>query len=83
MCRCCGEIIVDHLLLDCEYARTLLREVFLMFGIQWVVQEKVASLLSGLRNWLGKYFLDVWNMILAYLCGWFGGNKTTALLRML
>lgn len=82
MCQCCGEIIVDHLLLDCEYAHTLLSEVFLMFGIQWVVQEKVASLLSGLRNWLGKYFLDVWNQ-LAYFCGWFGGKETTALLRML
>lgn len=50
MCRCCGELIVDHLLLDCEYAYTLLSEVFLMFGIQWVVQEKVASLLFGWRN---------------------------------
>lgn len=66
---------MDHLLLDCEYAYTLLSEVFLMFGIQWVVQEKVASLLFGWRNWLEKYFLDVWITILAYLRGWFGGNK--------
>ena len=35
------------------------RKVFCIFGIQWVMPEKVASLLFGWRNWLG----DVWNLV--------------------
>ena len=65
-CQCCGEI-VEHLLLHCEFSHALWSEVFLMFGIQWVMQEKVASFLLRWQKWLGKHSSNVWNLVVACL----------------
>ena len=54
MCQCCGQSM-DHLLLHYEFAHALWSEVFQMFGIQWVMAERVVSLLFGGWNWLGKH----------------------------
>ena len=58
---------MDHLLLHCKFARALWSEVFLMFGVQWVMPYTVASLLFAWRNWLENYSSNVWNMVLACL----------------
>ena len=55
--------IVDYLLFHCKFAHTLWREVFLAFGIQWVMSSMLNcfSLFSSFsfflawRNWLGKH----------------------------
>ena len=62
LCRC-DEETVDHLLLHCKFAHTLWSEVFLMFGVQWVMSCIVVSLLFAWRNWLGNYSSNVWNMV--------------------
>ena len=64
MCWCNGET-VDHLLINCEIAHTLWSEVFMIFGIHWVLPDKVASLLFGWRNWFGKRSSNVWNLVAA------------------
>ena len=72
LCRCNGDI-VDHLLLHCKFAHTLWTVewnfyfLFFMFGIQWVMLKEVASLLFTWRNWLGKQFSNIWNMVPACL----------------
>ena len=43
MCHC-GEEMIDHLLIHCEIAYTLWSELFMIFGIHWVLPDKVASL---------------------------------------
>ena len=55
------------LLLHCNFAHALWSEVFLMFGIQWVMPRTVASCLFAWRNFLGKHYSDVWNMVPACL----------------
>ena len=63
-CLCqCDEEIVDHLLLHCKFAYALWSEVFLMFGVQWVMPSTIVSLLFASRNWLGNYTSNVWNMV--------------------
>ena len=42
MCRCSREM-VDHLLIHYEIAHALWSEVFTIFGIQWVLLDKLAS----------------------------------------
>ena len=67
-CMCqCDEEIVDHLLLHCKFAYVLWSEVFLIFGIQWVMSKAIASLLFGWWNWLRKHSSNIWNMVLACL----------------
>ena len=67
-CLCwCDEEIVDHLLLHCKFAHVLWSEVFLMFGVKWVMPSTVVPLLFAWRNWLGNYSSNVWNMIPACL----------------
>ena len=68
LCRC-KEEIVDHLLLHCKFAHTLWSEFFLLFGVQWVMPKIVVTLLSAWWNWLGIHYSNVWNMVLACLCG--------------
>ena len=41
---------MGHLLLRCKFARALWSEVFLMFGVQWVMLNTNASLLFAWRN---------------------------------
>ena len=62
LCRC-DEVNVDHLVLHCKYAYAFWCEVFLMFGIQWMMPKTIAALLFGWRNWLGKHFSKIWNMV--------------------
>ena len=52
MCKKCGES-VDHLLLHCTIACEMWSLVFCLFGIHWVMPQKVLSCLS-----LGKVSLD-------------------------
>ena len=54
---------MDYLLLHCKFAHALWSEVFLMFGVQWVMPYMVVSLLFVWRNWLGNYSSIVWNML--------------------
>ena len=46
LCQRHGESI-DHILLHCDKARTLLVLLFSMFGVQWVLPAKVKETLSG------------------------------------
>ena len=62
LCRC-DEETVDHLLLHCKFAHALWSEVFLMFGVQWVMPSTIVSLLFTGRTWLGNYTSNVWNMV--------------------
>ena len=63
-CMCwCDEETVDHILLHCKFAYALWSEVFLIFGIQWVMLKTVASLLFGWWNWPGKHSSNIWNMV--------------------
>ena len=39
----------------------------MIFGIHWVLPDKVASLLFGWRNWFGKHSSNVWNLVSAYV----------------
>ena len=67
-CMCqCDEETVDHLLLHCKFAYVLWSEVFLIFGIQWVMLKAIASLLFGWWNWLRKHSSNIWNMVPACL----------------
>ena len=54
---------MDHLLLHCKFAHALWSEVFLMFGVKWVMPSIVVPLLFAWRNWLGNYSSNVWNMV--------------------
>ena len=65
LCQCNGETM-NHLLTHCE-AHALWSKLFMIFGIHWVLPDKVASLLLGWRNWFGKRSSNVWNLVLAYV----------------
>ena len=58
MCHCSRETL-DHLLIHCENAYALWSDMLMMFGIQWVLLDKVASLLFGWRDLLGKHSSNV------------------------
>ena len=60
---CCARESMNHLLLHCKYAHALWCEVFLMFGIQWVMPKTVTFLLYGWRNWFGEHLSTIWNMV--------------------
>lgn len=47
------------------FVRALWSEVFLIFGIQWVLPKTVDSLPFAWRNCLGKCYSYVWNMVLS------------------
>ena len=46
-CACYSGETVNHILIHCEIDYDLWCEVFIIFGIQWVLPDKVASLLFG------------------------------------
>lgn len=64
---CCDEETMDHLLLYCKFANALWSEVFLMFGIQWMMSRTVVSLLCAWENYLGIHPSSIWNMVPACL----------------
>ena len=51
MCKNCGESM-DHLLLHCPIACELWSLVFCLFGIHWVMPQKVIELFE---SWQGKF----------------------------
>ena len=65
--RCCmchrNKETVDHLLLHCPVAHSLWVYMYQIFGIQWVMPGSVESLVYCWSYWLGKFNLDIWNMI--------------------
>lgn len=61
LCRYSGEIM-DHLLLHCDVFWQW-SKVFQMFGVHQVMTPTVVSLLSSWRNWFGKYYSGIWNMV--------------------
>ena len=66
LCCCDGES-VDHLLLHCKFSHALWCEVFVVFGIQWVMPRLVKSFFFIWRNWFGKHLSIIWNMAPACL----------------
>ena len=58
-CLSCARESMNHLLLHCKYAHALWCEVFLMFGIQWVMPKTVTFLLYGWRNWFGEHLSTI------------------------
>jgi hypothetical protein len=62
LCRCSGENVA-HLLLHCPMARELWNYVFRRFGVDWVISGSVLEHLAGWRNWFGKHYPDVWNLV--------------------
>jgi exonuclease III len=66
LCKKNGES-VDHLLLHCEVATYLWHSVFTLFGMEWVMPEKVIDLFSCWNQVGGKDLSrDIWRM--APLC---------------
>ena len=72
MCKNCGEL-VDHLLLHCLIACELWSLVFCLFGIHWVMPQKVIELFE---SWQGKFRrhrnIELWRIVLHCLlwCIW-------------
>ena len=46
----CSGKIVDHLFIHCSVAFELWSLIFRMFGVQWVLPEKVLDLLCGWQS---------------------------------
>ena len=44
-------------------AREVWNFIFRSFGFSWVLLERVADLLFGWHNWLGKASSKVWNLV--------------------
>ncbi len=64
MCRCrCNGEMVDHLMLHCPLAVVLWNFFFWVFDVHWVVSGCVMDMLFGWRNWFGKHYLEVWNLV--------------------
>jgi hypothetical protein len=58
---------IDHLLLHCEVAKELWSSLFQLFGVAWVMPQRVRELLVSWRGQLGHYTaLEMWK--LAPLC---------------
>lgn len=62
MCQCNWETVV-HLLMHCSVAFDLWSYVFQMFGIQWVLLEKVLDSLCGWQIRGSNLLSAVWNLI--------------------
>ena len=63
MCKNCGES-VDHLLLYCPIACEVWSVVFCLFGIHWVMPQKVIELF---KSWQGKFGqhrnIELWRIV--------------------
>ena len=64
ICRCSGEI-VDLLLIHCSVVFELWSLIFMVFGVQWVLSEKVLDLLWGW--WSRGPNSNIWNITPLYL----------------
>jgi hypothetical protein len=60
---CCSGENVAHLLLHCPVARELWNYVFRRFGVDWVISGSFLDHMAGWRNWFGKHYSDVWNLV--------------------
>jgi hypothetical protein len=56
ICKKCGDSI-DHLLLHCEVVTKLWSVLFQLFGVAWVMPQRVSKFL---RNWRG----DNWETVM-------------------
>jgi hypothetical protein len=66
MCKKCGESI-DHLLLHCEVAAELWSVLLMLFGVSWVMNQRVNNFFGSWKGQLGNYnALNIWR--LAPLC---------------
>ena len=66
MCRCNKES-VDHLLISCLVAHSLLMYMLRLFGIDWVMPGSIADLFFCWYHWLGKHNSNIWNLVSGYL----------------
>ena len=64
---CCNAESVDHLLLFCPIAHSLLMNMLWLFGIVWVMPGSVVDLLFCWYHWLGKHSSDNWVSVPGYL----------------
>jgi hypothetical protein len=37
--------------------------VFRLFGVEWVISGCVMEVVAGWRNWFGKHYSEVWNLV--------------------
>ena len=52
-----------HLLLHCPMAREVWSYIFRLFGVDWVMSGSVLDHVAGWRNWFGKHYSEVWNLV--------------------
>ena len=52
-----------HLLLHCLVARELWNYVLRRFGVDRVISGSILDQVAGWRNWFGKRYSDVWNLV--------------------
>ena len=63
-CLCRGnDETVAHLLLHCPMAREVWSYIFRLFGVDWVMSGSVLDHVAGWRNWFGKHYSEVWNLV--------------------
>ena len=51
------------MLLHCGEVFRLCSFALTSFGVSWVLPKRVIDLLASWRNWLGKHFSNVWNLV--------------------
>ena len=79
-CLCkCNDETVAHLLLHCPVAREVWSYIFRLFGVDWVISGSVLDHVAGWRNWFGKHYSEVWNLVPACVMWslWRERNKRT------
>ena len=72
MCKNCGES-VDHLLIHCPIACELWLLVFCLFGIHWVMPQKVIELFESWQGMFRRHRnIELWRIVPHYLlrCIW-------------
>ena len=77
MCKRCGES-VDHLLLHCPIAYEMWSMIFCLFGICWVMPQRVVDLLDCWTcNFRRHRNIVIWRFVLHYLmwCIWWERNS--------
>ena len=63
MCKKCGES-VDHLLLHCPIACEMWSLVFCLFGIHWVMPQKVIELFESWQGKFGRHRnIELWRIV--------------------